>query len=423
MDKISAILLLDPISRRLIKSNVSEIGSKDIIIVNSFNEITEEIIKACNKVVILDSYLRNVDSYSNIRLFKALLGIELIILGGNLAEDSTLSLYGDVFECDYTNLDYTMIQSAVFQDSNAESSSIAGEGREDYLKFANSIINSENLFESQIIDLARQFINEHNELLSLSKEFKESIKQNKLLQNINAKISIENDRLTAQFASMMKNAMKLNKSLTEYEHILSQDVYTKLSLSNYAKKPTVIYLKEIEMLNHETSFIEVLFEMLRMQGKQSVKVLRLYDSANCRQVKALPSYYKIFRNGFLVSDVTNNDFIAKVGDYNEILDILLTNKTGLDILIIVDCKGFDDTVVSGAQLYFNLCSDVDHVTSYDLNIENTIINGKEDDKLLVWGEYEEIANLTSKEEVFLFLSSRPIMQTIYALYHLTVNSV
>ena len=222
---------------------------------------------------------------------------------------------------------------------------------------------------------------------------------------------------------MMRNSIKLNKSLKEYERIMSKDVYSKISLSNYPNRPIIVYLKEIEELVHQNALIDTLFEILRLQGRHSVKVLRLFDGASCRRVKALPDNYHIVRNQFLVSEITTNDFIAKVGDYREILDIILSNKTGLDVLILVDSKAQDDVILSGASMYFNLCRNRRNLENYNLVRDNTIVNGIEDDNCLVWGHYDQLPRLLSKEEKFLFLASRPVMRTLYDLFCLMSSRV
>lgn len=420
---IIAILLLDPVSRKYIKTNITELGLMGIIIVNNFNEITDEMLKSTNNVIILESYLQNVNSYSDIRLFKGLLDIKLTFMGVDDVLLDTLKEYGNVFRADITMLDFEMLQAALFQDNALEDTSAIKHYYNDNVTFAKNVLQNEDVFDTQIQNLAHEFLSVYTEMLRFSQDLKELRVNHYELQDIAAKLSKDHALLTADYASMLKNAVTLNKGLREYERIMSQDIYSKIPLHNYPNKPLIIYLKEVEELIHQNSFIETLFEMLRLQGRQSVKVLRLFDGNNCRKVKALPDYYYRIRNQFLVSDITTNDFIAKVGDYSDILDILLTNKTGLDILIIVDCKSHDDTIVSGASVYINLCRNRNNIMAYDLKADNTIVNGDEDEEHLVWGHYAEYDELMSKEERFLFLSSRPVMQTVFDLYRLVATSI
>lgn len=422
---IIAILLLDSVSRKYIKTNITELGLMGIIIVNNFNEISDEMLQSTKNVIVLESYFQNVNSYSDVRLFKNLLDISITFIGVDTELLHTLKEYGNTFRADITLLDFEILQAALFQDSALEITADIKNYYNDNVTFAKNVLQNEDVFDTQIQNLAHEFLSNYSEMRKYSNELEKLRVTHYELQDIAAKLSKDHTMLTADYAAMLKNAVTLNKSMREYERIMSQDIYTKIQLHNYPNKPLIIYIKEIEELIHQNSFIETLFEMLRLQGRQSVKVLRLFDGNNCRKVKALPEYYYRVRNQFLVSDITTNDFIAKVGDYTDILDILLTNKTGLDVLIIVDCKSHDDTVISGASMYLNLCRNRDNILSYDLQIDNTIVNGieEEDAEFLTWGHYTEYNDLMSKEERFLFLSSRPVMQTVFDLYRLVINSI
>lgn len=421
--RIIATLLLDSVSRKFIKTNVIELGTLGINIVNSFDELTQEVIQECANVVVLESYLQNQNSYSDLRLFKALLNLKYTFIGLDEALLSSLEEYGNTFHGDPTMLDLDMIQGALFQDSALEDSSTATNKYLDNASFAKKVLETEDLFDLQLQNLAREYLNLFTEFTQIEGKFRKTIENCKKLQNLNAKLEVENNSLTNGFAEMLSNAVTLNKSLREFERIMSQDIYTKVNLSSYPNKPMIIYLKEIDSLVHQDSLIEILFEVMRLQGRQSVKVLHLFDGANCRKVKALPYYYHNIRNQFLVSELTTNDFISKVGDYTEVLDILLTNKTGLDVLILVDCKSMDDTVLNGASVYLNLCRRREDIAAYDLSAENTIVNGEETEGYLVWGDYPELRSMSSKEERFIYLASRPLIQSVVDLVRLLSASV
>lgn len=420
---VIAILLLDNTSKKYIKSNVTELGLMGVQIINNFNEITDEMLQKCKDVVILEGYLLNTNAYSDIRLFKALLGINIIFMGVNDTLLSTVKEYGSIYHSNPTMLNFESIQGAVYQDLAIEEFTEEPKINSNSKSVALKIIEDGDTFDAKIRSLAKDYLNldsEHNQLMQ--KLYQCNAKCDDL-QNLNAKLSNENSVLIKGFADVMKSSVTLNKSLKEYERIMSQDIYNKVSLNNYSNKPIIIYFKEIEEILHENSFIETLFEVFRLQGRQSVKVLRLYDESNCRRVKSLPSYYQVIRNSYLISDITTSDFIVKVGNYSDVLDILLTNKIGLDILIIVDCKSYDDVVISGSPIYFNLCRNRANLEYYDIRRDNTIVSGCEDDNYLVWEHYDIYTQLSSKEERFLFLSSRPVIQSIFDLYRLIASSV
>lgn len=366
----------------------------------------------------------NHETYDNYLVYSYVnSGIRFVFLGVNQELLETLKEYGDVFRADPTLIDYEMIQAAIFEDKVLEDTTGVVHNYNNNATFAKNILENEDTFDSKVINIAKDFLSLEAELRRqriLCAEWKDKTEN---LQNVNAHLTSENNSLIKGFEEMMRNSIKLNKSLKEYERIMSKDVYSKISLSNYPNRPIIVYLKEIEELVHQNALIDTLFEILRLQGRHSVKVLRLFDGASCRRVKALPDNYHIVRNQFLVSEITTNDFIAKVGDYREILDIILSNKTGLDVLILVDSKAQDDVILSGASMYFNLCRNRRNLENYNLVRDNTIVNGIEDDNYLVWGHYDQLPRLLSKEEKFLFLASRPVMRTLYDLFCLMSSRV
>ena len=270
---VTAILLLDSVSRKFIKTNITELGLMGVIIVNNFNEITEEMLQACNKVVVLESYVQNINSYSDIRLFKALLGINFTFMGLDDELLDTLKEYGEVFRIDITMLDFDMIQAALYQDEALQNQKDSRKLYLDNISTAKNLISNEDTFDEKIINLAKEFITIFAELERSKNNLQkiELIRDN--LQNINAKLSTENEALTAGFSQMLENAVSLNKGLKEYERIMSQDIYTKVNTANYPDRPMIIYLKEIEELIHQNQFIETLFEMLRLQSKSFTRIL------------------------------------------------------------------------------------------------------------------------------------------------------
>lgn len=79
---IATILLLDSISKKFIKTNTTELGLMGITIVNSFDEITDDMLSNNKNLIILESYFQNNASYSDVRLFKSLFGsLRFVFLG------------------------------------------------------------------------------------------------------------------------------------------------------------------------------------------------------------------------------------------------------------------------------------------------------------------------------------------------------
>ena len=85
----------------------------------------------------------------------------------------------------------------------------------------------------------------------------------------------------------------------------------------------------------------------------------------------------------------------------------------LDVLIIVDSKDFNDTILSGMTLQINLCRENSHAIAFGLNPVNTIVNYGAEEKR-VWERYD-LSKITDKNEQFVYLSSRPAIQGILGL--------
>lgn len=114
-----------------------------------------------------------------------------------------------------------------------------------------------------------------------------------------------------------------------------------------------------------------------------------------------------------MTDIETNDFVCKTGDYVRILDALLLNRMHLDVLIIVDCKDHNDTVLSGTHLIFNACGRKSSLDSLRLSAENTITNDA--DSKLHWEEYD--TSTLGKHEAFISLSSKPVIGIILQSLH------
>lgn len=127
----------------------------------------------------------------------------------------------------------------------------------------------------------------------------------------------------------------------------------------------------------------------------------------------LPSYYKIIHNSFTNSDVVANDFIAKSGNYLEIFDLLLSNKSSLDLLLVIDCKSVQDIVLSGSMIQLPICRNPKYFETFSLLPSMTISGDPESE--LYWGDFKELDKIEHDEDKFLFLSSRPVCQKIYKL--------
>lgn len=101
------------------------------------------------------------------------------------------------------------------------------------------------------------------------------------------------------------------------------------------------------------------------------------------------------------------------------MDRLLTNQEGVDVLILIDNKNFDDVVLQGTFLQFNLCRTARQAEIFALPQKYTIIN----QKINGWNIWVPIntAELDSKEK-FIKLSSRKVISKILEISDKFANS-
>ena len=421
--KSKVILLLDDNSRREIKTSVSELSLFGVSFVNNLEEISSDMLAETRKVVVLEGYLQNDNCISNLKLFKALLDIELYFLTANEVWAKRVESLAHVYRCDITNLSFDMIQAAIFEDVSQEDFESESILYDTNLELCKKIIDEPSTFDEKLKGLAREFLAMKDMVSSVDSQIEDLQKRSLDLENLNARLVNENNLLTKGYKDVLLKAGKLNKTLKEYEVYLTKDIYTKINLHNYSNKPHVIYIKEYEELIHFNSFIETLTEVFRIQGKRSVKVVRLFDSSGNRKLTTLPSYYKRFYGSFLTKDVVNADYLCKSGDYMELLDILLVNRANLDLLIIIDSKDYNDTVISGSVLQLNVCRNRKHLADLGLVEDNTIVNDYDEENYLSWGHYPEFNSFANDEDRFLFLSSRPVIKKVYEMNKLFEEQV
>ena len=107
----------------------------------------------------------------------------------------------------------------------------------------------------------------------------------------------------------------------------------------YADRPRVLYIKSISHLSGIDNLIAVLYSVITKQYKTSCKVIKLVDSANASSVRYVPNVYVPITDTYNTYDVLNNDFVLCLGAYNVLMDLLMLNRSGLDVLIVHDQRG------------------------------------------------------------------------------------
>lgn len=401
---MKAILVLDDISKERVKSNVSTLISRGIYLVSSLDEITEVMLTDTSTVIILEGMLKQAFGLESLRVYKECLNLEYIFLVQKTNWDPILKTIGRIYRTNIVNLSFEILQAAIYDDKALVADDELSDM--DSVNLANKVIGSTNSTHAESV-LA-------NTLLSVLKREEETIRnlQTSILncEQLHAENELlrqKNEKYLKEYTKMFDKAAQLNDVLSQYEMIFAKDIYTKIDLYSHSERPAIIYLKEFETLTGFDKLIETLYNAIRIQNKQSVKVLRLYDSSASRKVMTLPAYYTVIKNKYKMSDIDSNDFVCKTGDYTRILETLLLNRMHLDVLIIVDCKDHNDTVLSGSHIIFNVCGRQSSLEPLRLSSKNTITN---DDTDLHWEDFNTSG--MDRNQSFVYLSSRPVISTI-----------
>ncbi|MGL4949503.1 MAG: hypothetical protein ACRC5M_03890 [Anaeroplasmataceae bacterium] len=410
ISNLNCIMILDESVRESLKSNISNLVIYGIDIIDDIRNINEKQVAKTRKVIILGGFRH--DSINDLKLYKDLLNLDYYFISNDKLMIGLLESFCKCYLLDYTNVSSNMIYSVLYDDDGEKVKYIP---LNDTLQSVEHIKTlSETSHDKSIVKVSKEYLLLRELLdgkLRDEELYKDKIKslESQIVHHI---AEIEN--VSKNYTNLVESVMKQSKVLKDYEVYFAQDLYKKLQTAGYKERPKIIYLKEYQDLIHEKSFLVTLFNSIRLQKGMSCKLLRLHDSSDLIRIKSLEDDYKLINSQFIESDVISSDFILSYGNYEKLLDLLLVNKYKLDVLIVLDCKKYEDVVLSGTDMiYFNLCRNVDTMKILGLNPLNTINNNSE--SILSWDTYEEYSSIKDDGVKLEFLASRHVIRKIYGL--------
>lgn len=412
--KLEVILLLDDESRKQIQVDLTELSMSGVTIINSFEELTSLGNIKIKKVIILNKFPMREGALNELKLYKAIYNFNYIYISSDKSYLQYMSTMADCYSMDIKYLNYEKISAILFDDRTIIEKYEVPEHKltSDMKKLADTLILSSNNDDVKRLAkecLALQSSNDYlcDTIVSLSKS-SEKNEQKFLAQKQMTQT------LVRSYANLLRSAQRSNLSLEQYEMILTKDVYKKISLLDYDNPPTVLYFKEYQELLHLNSFLWTLQTAIYKQMQKSVKILKLFDSSSSKRIlMENPDYYRL-KNGFTASEVLYNDLLIKYGDYTKVLDLLFRNSIDLDVLIIVDCKDHNDSILSGNQILFNMCRNSNKLGVFKLSSENTIVNNNPKSELS-WNTYKEFPKMKNLDDRLIYRSSKPVIQKILKL--------
>lgn len=398
------VLVLDDKSKQMVKIDNSILNTADIKIVNSVFEIDESALGDEHIVILLEGIIKEWQAVSALKLFKELMNLEYIFLSSDSNFNFAMKQLGRIYIAKTMVVDFELIQAAVYADASMTSEEMV---KDDSIEYAKKLLQEPCDKEIRALASAYLAVLQRESLLQSQIERQQS--EYTELMNQRNLLEAENKKWELGCKTLVARARAQNKALERYEVALSQDFYNKFSLNMYQNRPDIVYLKVFTDFDGLDLLLETIVDSFRVQEDKSVKVVRLFDSSGNRKIRLLPKYYHKLRNRYAVHEVIDSDFICKSGDYNNLIDRLLTNKYGLNVLIIVDEKDNDDLIFSGSFLQYNLCKRIKDAEILGLPQNETVVNVEHQD-WLGW----RVTDMSgySKKEAFLKLSSKKVVQTI-----------
>ncbi len=397
------IIVLDDKSKQTVKVDNSILNAADIKIVNSLFEIEESSLDEERTVVLFDGFTKQWQSVSVLKMFAQLMKLNFVFISADGDFNFAMQPLGRIYVAQTSVIDFELIQAAVYSDDSHATTDLIYSGSECVDLFLQGQYGKEvrGLAEAYLALLQREDL--------LQQRIAKQQEEYELLLNQRNLLEAENQKWSNGCKILVNRAKALNNALERYEVALSQDFYNKASLNKYQSRPDIVYLKVFSDFDGLDLLLETLVDAFRMQGDKSVKVVRLFDSSGNRKIRLLPQYYHRLRNRYDVREVIDNDFLCKSGDYNNLMGRLLTNKYGLNVLIVVDEKDNDDVIFSGSYLQYNLCKCVQDAEILGLAQNTTVVN-EVHPSWLNW----QVVDLSgySKKEAFLKLSSRKVVQNV-----------
>lgn len=406
MDNISCTLILSNDTRQDMVSTIADLSIYGITVYNSIRELKRTDYDKSKRVVVIGKV--SLDDVSDLRIYKDILDLDVYYLTNDDLLACLMKPLAKVFVLDYTHLDHNLLLSLFFNDQTILKKYALNSYAEKLTvkSIAERCVDSNDSDVSTLAKeykLLRDFLDRKNKAEEILVEELNTLKSQLIgMYGTNESLSKEIDRLIIQYA-------RHHNRLKDYKIIFSGDFYDVIDLSKYKKKPKIIYFKEYQDFIHLESFISTISNIIAIQKKSSFKVVRLHDSCDVTRINVAKSYDYLEVDGkFLVSQVISNDYILSYGNYVKLFDTILNSP--LDYLIVVDCKKLDNTVMLGNYLKLNLCRNESAIEKLNLLEHSTIVNNSE--RVLSWDTYDRYGEFMEDNDLFAYLSSRPVMQRL-----------
>lgn len=388
------VVLLDGLSRERIKDPLTFLSSGGLRVITSIDELNLDTDK---KVLIFEGLAYDTVALNRLLIYLEVKDIEVVCIGADSFALSTLGKRVRVFRCPLDKVTYDVIRYACTGDISTESKESYGISDE-LRRFADQIQLHPEQYSEQEIVLAKGLAAMYDAVEWYRTTLHEREQAISSLEDSLAATTAEYGRVVNAYCDILHRSKVLNQTLRDYEVVLTKNFYNKVDVRGYANHPQILYLKEYEDFVGIDELAETLFQVYTQQFGMSVKVIRVFDNVGQRKIAVLPDYYKVLYNTYPLTSVVEYDFIGKIGESASILDFIMTNRYGLQMLIVVDSKSYDDTVLDGDFLQFSLCRSKDHADRLGLDKTNTILC-EESEEFMWWKPGSDFVEMASSEAI------------------------
>lgn len=404
MNDILCSIVLTNSNKDKVNSSIADLTTFGISIINNIRELNKFNYDLSRRVVILGDV--TADEISDYTLFKKVLNLDLYYINTSDVQLELMRDISKVFNMSFNNINTNFLVSIFYNDKQL-------------MKTFNYEFNDEELLEEKLTAMNSSNVDLLlNRYKSLKYKMNTIIDSKKLLEEQTEKIGSNllstyknNESLTRELSRLISQYSDHYNSLKDYKILFTEDVYDTVNLTEFKKTPKIIYIKEYTELVHLNSFLTVLMNIIKLQKRSSVKLLRLYDSSDINRIKLLEESHLVVNGYFNDSKVINSDLILSYGGYRRLIETII--QTPLDYLIILDCKKFDNVVVLGDVLRLNTCRNPKDLDTFKLSNYNTITNNS--NRTLSWNTYENYNKFKQDIDRFNYLSGRPIFKKIFEL--------
>lgn len=412
---LNAIIVIGLSDRQKVSDKLGELIPFQVKIVSRLDEITEVDWERFKNVIVVEDIVKTKSFLTELEVFQDVYNKDMFYLGSDRIWINSMGVLAKTFQVDILDISYDMLESIIYDD-NIKLKEYISLTAPKIEEMAKDILLNKSKGDDDKTLLAEEYLASRElieELESRVEELEEDIK----LSNDNSLLyQDESSRYQRAYSVLYEKVSALNRFTTQINAMTVQDVYTKIDANRFPNRPFVLYLKEWQELLFFEDFILTLKDAFTIQKRLSTQVIRLMDSTDSKRILTVPKAYDRVGTDFTIADVYTSELIVRMGEYEKLLELLLSNNNGMiDVLIIVDQKAHSDTVLTGNVVYMNMCRDEKNLRPFGLSKNNTIVNNSNKSKFGL-NYVEEVKSTKNKEDKFLLLANQEIIKNILDLY-------